>query len=115
MRKKLTLSEQLRLNTNEYVKESKGETNNTKILKIKVLDTDVYNSQTVIDVRKQLDLTQSELSMVLGVSARTVESWEQGRSTPSGSAQRLLDVISEHPSTLKDIISVETVASSVHA
>jgi len=112
MKKKLSISEQVRMNSNEYIKASKGEKNKANILKIKVLDKDIYNSQAVVDVRDQLGLTQTELSLVLGVSPRTVESWEQGRSKPNGSAQRLLTVVKQNPSVVDDIITVETVSST---
>lgn len=36
--------------------------------------------------RKSLDMTQKDFANVLGVSKRTVEAWETGRSTPSPTA-----------------------------
>lgn len=34
---------------------------------------------TVKDLRRMTDLTQSDFASYIGVSKRTVESWEQGR------------------------------------
>ncbi|MGN1110344.1 MAG: helix-turn-helix domain-containing protein [Oscillospiraceae bacterium] len=44
--------------------------------------------------RKSLNLTQAAFAKLLGVSPRTVESWESGRSNPSPTAIKLLYLIS---------------------
>lgn len=44
-------------------------------------------------LRKELNMTQSAFAAVLGVSPRTVESWEAGRTTPSPTAKNLLYLI----------------------
>ena len=41
-------------------------------------------------VRKQHGLSRKNLAEICGVSARTVESWEQGRFAPSRPAMMLL-------------------------
>lgn len=51
----------------------------------------------VIDVaaeRKAMNLTQKAFARILGVSTRTVESWETGRSNPSPTARNLLYLLS---------------------
>ena len=47
--------------------------------------------------RESLDMTQKAFANVLGVSRRTVESWETGRSTPSPTAKNLIYLISQKP------------------
>lgn len=42
-------------------------------------------------IRTRLDITQAELAERCGVSHRTVENWEQGRTRISGSARRILE------------------------
>ncbi len=44
--------------------------------------------------RKALNLTQKAFAQILGVSPRTVEAWEAGRTTPSPTARILLYLIS---------------------
>lgn len=56
-------------------------------------------------VRTRLGLTQAAFSQLLGVSARTVQDWEQGRRKPTGAAQTLLGVASEYPDVLEAYIS----------
>lgn len=45
---------------------------------------------------------QKAFAEVLGVSTRTVEAWETGRSTPSPTARNLMYLISQQP----DLINV---------
>lgn len=44
----------------------------------------------VADTRKSLNLTQKSFAEILGVSPRTVEAWESGRTTPSPTAKKLM-------------------------
>lgn len=48
-------------------------------------------------------LTQQRLAIELGVSVRTVQSWEIGRSNPNGSAKRLLQVLFDNPQLLNQL------------
>jgi putative transcriptional regulator len=40
---------------------------------------------------------------LLGVSARTLQDWEQGRRSPTGAAKPLLKVAVTHPEVLREI------------
>ena len=42
-------------------------------------------------IRKQLDLTQQELAVKLGVAVATVYRWEKGTSKPSKMARKQLE------------------------
>ena len=58
------------------------------------------SSLPVVDVasqRKKLNLTQKSFAKILGVSPRTVEAWESGKSTPTPTAKNLLYLISLDP------------------
>lgn len=44
--------------------------------------------------RKAMNMTQKSFAKILGVSPRTVESWEAGRSNPSPTARNLLYLLS---------------------
>lgn len=48
-------------------------------------------------VRAKLCLNTSEFSKLLGVSGRTIENWEQGRTEPTGAAKTLLAIAEDHP------------------
>lgn len=46
-------------------------------------------------LRLSLSMTQRMFAQFMGVSLKTVEAWECGRYRPSGSAARLMQVISQ--------------------
>ena len=48
----------------------------------------------VLEVRKQLEMSQKAFAAILGVSTRTVEAWEAGKSNPSPTARNLIYLIS---------------------
>lgn len=51
-------------------------------------------------IRDRMALSQSAFAALLGVSARTVQDWEQGRRQPRGPARSLLRVADRHPDAL---------------
>lgn len=78
--------------------------NETHITTHKVpLDAPYYNAQEIKQIRAKLDTTQRVFANYLGVSSRTVESWESGKSRPSRSASRLIQLIDKRP-TILDLI-----------
>ena len=64
------------------------------------------SSLPVVDsskLRASLNMTQKEFARVLGVSPRTVESWESGRTTPSPTAKNLLFLIYKNPELISEL------------
>jgi len=57
----------------------------------------------LVAARNKLGLSQSEFALLLGVSLRTLQDWEQGRRVPSGAARTLLRVAVQRPEALKDL------------
>lgn len=53
--------------------------------------------------RAKVGLTQQAFAKMLGVSLRTLQDWEQGRRQPTGAAQTLLLVATQHPEALLDL------------
>lgn len=56
------------------------------------------------DIRKVRDIfgmSQSQMSVFLNVSVRTLQNWEQGRRGPTGPAQTLLRVMQKEPEAVK--------------
>lgn len=48
----------------------------------------------VSQIRKSLSMTQRSFASLLGVSPRTVEAWECGKTTPTPTAKKLMFLIS---------------------
>ena len=51
----------------------------------------------VHSIRSNLGLSQTEFALMIGVSHRTVQNWEQKRREPEGAAKALLLVAQRHP------------------
>jgi len=63
----------------------------------------VQPASRIVRTRLKSGLSQSDFAMVLGVSKRTLEQWEQGRRRPSGAALTLLKIAERHPEVLRDV------------
>ena len=58
---------------------------------------DTISAEEIKETRKKLGMSQGVFAIVLGVSKKTVESWEGGRYTPDGAARRLISVMQIDP------------------
>lgn len=58
-------------------------------------------------VREKLKVSQNEFALMIGVSVRTLQNWEQGRRTPEGPAKALLRIASKNPSAVLDALHAE--------
>ena len=58
-----------------------------------------------IMTRNQLHLSRPKFAKMIGVSVRTLENWEQGRSQPSGAAKALLRVAAYAPDVVLKALS----------
>ena len=52
------------------------------------------------EARARVGMSQQAFAILLGVSLRTLQDWEQGRREPTGAAKTLLRVAVEHPEVL---------------
>lgn len=55
------------------------------------------------EARAKVGLSQQDFAALLGVSARTLQDWEQGRREPNGAAKTLLRVAVSHPDVLREL------------
>jgi putative transcriptional regulator len=58
-------------------------------------------------VREKLNVSQSEFALLIGVSVRTLQNWEQGRRKPEGPAKALLRIASKNPGAVLDALHAE--------
>ena len=58
-------------------------------------------------VRDKLKVSQAEFAMMIGVSVRTLQNWEQGRREPEGPAKALLRIASKNPQAVLDALHVD--------
>lgn len=56
-----------------------------------------------IEARTKVGMSQNEFARLLGVSVRTLQSWEQGRKKPSGAARTLLEIAQRRPDAIREL------------
>lgn len=57
----------------------------------------------VAEIRTSLSMTQKVFAEMLGVSCRTVEAWESGKTTPTPTARKLMYLIQEDHSLVQKL------------
>ena len=75
--------------------ESKIDLRTTKFTISPVCDS--ISVEDIKETRKMLGMSQGVFAVVLGVSKKTVESWEAGRYNPDGAARRLITIMQSDP------------------
>lgn len=58
-------------------------------------------------IREKLKVSQNEFALMIGVSVRTLQNWEQGRREPDGPAKALLRIASRNPGAVLDALHTE--------
>ena len=65
------------------------------------------NPPEIKSVREKLNVSQNDFALMIGVSVRTLQNWEQGRRKPEGPAKALLRVASQNPKAILDALHSE--------
>ncbi len=65
----------------------------------------IIEEPDVKHIREEYKLSQSQFALLLGISVKTVQNWEQGRRSPRGTARVLLQVAAKHPDAVWDVVS----------
>ena len=60
-----------------------------------------FTAIEIREIRDRLNMSQGFFAGVIGVSKKTVESWEYGRGKPSGAASRLLTIAETDPDSFE--------------
>ena len=59
----------------------------------------------LVMARHASGLTQAKFANIIGVSPRTLEQWEQGRRTPTGSARILIQLMADQPKVVLEAVA----------
>lgn len=88
----------------EELKQSLREANLIKRGRLKPGRVSRVNPESsIVQVRGKLGLSQSKFAAILGISADTLQNWEQGRRRPTGPAKVLLKIAAKHPEVLLEV------------
>lgn len=74
----------------------KGELKAARVVKVNA-------KADIVRMRGKLGLSQSKFAAILGISADTLQNWEQGRRSPTGPAKVLLKIAAKHPEILLEM------------
>ena len=65
-----------------------------------------YSNEDIKKIRNRAGMTQAVFANYMGVSPKTVEAWELGRTHPTGPAYRLLDILAAGKEQEMSFVSV---------
>ena len=75
---------------NELLDAAQGKETGIVVHPRTVKDVEVFSPQQIKQVRMDAKMTQQPFAACIGVSPKSVEAWEGGRSRPDGAARRLI-------------------------
>lgn len=61
------------------------------------LEPRVYSAEEIQGIRRSFHASQAVFALMIGISPRTLQDWEQGRKAAPAWAGRLLQLMQEHP------------------
>ena len=67
------------------------------------------DGRTLAALREAAEMSQAIFAKVLNVSAKTVQSWEQGTRVPSMASRRLIQVFSQYPEVVCQTVGMHPV------
>lgn len=79
----------------------RGERRNLKVSRIQApRPPKALSPQDIARIRQKLNCSQAVFAMMLNISPKTVQAWEQGSREPGDAALKLLTIAKRHPEVL---------------
>ncbi len=101
------LFEDLREGLQEAIDFEKG-TGKAKTTVFVITPVTKYTNEQIKAIRNKAGMTQAVFANYMGVSKKTVEAWELGRTHPTGPACRLLDILDQGKEHELSFVSVKS-------
>lgn len=98
-----TLFEDLQEGLKEAIEFEKGQ-GKSRVNTFMIVPVREYSNKEIRDIRMKAGMTQSVFAAYMGVSKKTVEAWECGRSHPTGPVFRLLDILNSDEAETTDYV-----------
>ena len=102
-----TLFDDLREGLQEAIDYERG-TGKAKRTVFMITPVNKYSNEQIKSIRNKSGMTQAVFANYMGVSKKTVEAWELGRTHPTGPACRLLDILDQGKETDLSFVSVNS-------
>ena len=101
-----SLFEDLKEGLNQAIDYEKGK-GKAKVKRLIIMPVKKYSNEEIRTIRNRAGMTQTTLANYLGVSKKTVEAWEKGRTHPTGPAYRLLEILEQGRETECSFVIVD--------
>ena len=82
---------------NELQAHAEGKPTGVVVHRRTVKEPETFTPQEIKQVRLDAKMTQKTFAACIGVTPKSVEAWEGGRSRPDGAARRMLGLMRDHP------------------
>lgn len=105
--KKRNLFEELKQGIRE-IKDYKAGKITLRTHKIDKKPRPTVSPKLILDTREKLHMSRAVFALKLGVSVRTLEKWEQGKTVPNDQAVTLILMVRKFPDTLKRLEDINT-------
>ncbi|MBQ9749507.1 MAG: helix-turn-helix domain-containing protein [Clostridia bacterium] len=92
----MSIFDEIKLGVEQAIEYEKGNLKAKKTT-LSITPIDTFTPQEIKEIRNNTGLTQNLFAKYMGVSVKTVESWESGRNHPEGAACRLLSLTRNDP------------------
>lgn len=102
-----TLFEDLREGLQQAIDFEKG-TGKAKTTVFMISPVTKYSNKEIKAIRNKAGMTQTVFANYMGVSKKTVEAWELGRTHPTGPACRLLNILDQGKGNELSFVSVKS-------
>ena len=66
-----------------------------------------YSNVDIKRIRNRAGMTQAVFADYFGVSPKTIEAWELGRTHPTGPANRLLDILAQNKQDILPFVTMK--------
>ena len=84
---------------------TKGNINSTTKRIVVIAPPPVYTGGEIRSIRMGMMISQQAFANLLGVSKKTVEAWESGKSCPIGPARRLLALLEKDSEHMRELMN----------
>ncbi len=78
---------------NEAIEDAGASQKKLKRTTVTIIPVKEYSASEIKSIRRSLSMSQRAFASYLGVSVKTVESWEAGINHPAGAASRLISML----------------------